>query len=428
MDFRERMKIANEQNARHQGNYFFSCLVMTILLCLIPVLIGMFIRVQSRKNHLSNGLRNACFQDVVCVNSINYEENDRIPLAIDFSVIPGLQGYGELPGQSHAYISEECFPEVCRYIHENSSLRNLIDENGTREMLIQTTMWDVLDIALESGVTPQEAEILYADTENKYSQTYYCYYGSEFGDRLPIGTERVREANTSQGTFIFRYVVAGYLKKGSRVFSLDSTDFYADGDPSIVLDNQFVRTYKDDYLHSSFLVFDGTQTKEEVEKNLRMQSEAIEVYWIEDDFALNMQAYERVHGVLLEMAIFILFAGVVMISLGEVIFLLGEAKIYGIWYSCGMTGRDLSWILCLQNVRRMRIPIICGTITSWFTIGIFLGRSELLSFLLSDVKAVFLYSYPLIFGVACLIVVITTVIPWLFMRKKMPSVLLRMNK
>ena len=428
MIFRERMRIANEQNAHHQGNYFFSCLVMTTLLCLIPVLIGMFNRVQDKKRNMSNGLKGATFQDVIQVDSVDYEDEIWLPLSIDYSVISGVKGYGDLPEQGHSYISEECFPEVCRVIRENSSFRHLLDENGAREMLIQSTMWEVLDITLESGYTPQEAETLYVDNENQYYQTYYCYYGSDFEDKLPIGTVRIREANTSQGTGMFRYIVAGYLKKGSRVFTLDSTDFYSEGDPSTVLDKQFVKTYTDDVMYSTYLVVDGTQTKEEVEKNLRMQSEAIGVYWIEDEFTLNMQAYERVFKVLLEMAIIILSAGVVMISLGEIIFLLGEARIYGVWYSCGMTGRDLSWILCLQNVRRMRAPIFCGAVTSWFTIGALSGKENFWSFTLSDVKLIGLHIYPLILGVACLIVIMTTVIPWLFMRKKTPSVLVRMNK
>lgn len=428
MNFRERMKIANEQNARHQGNYFFSCLVMTTLLCLIPILFGMFNRVQDKKRNMSNGLRGATFHDVIQVDSVDYNDEDWLPLSIDYSAIPGLMGYGELPEQGHSYIFEECFPEVCRYIRENSSFHHLVDENGTREMLIQSTMWEVLDITLESGYSPREAEGIYADNENQYYQTYFYYYGSDFEDKLPIGTVRIREANTSQGTLLFRYIVAGYLKKGSRVFTLDSTDFYAEGDPSTVLDKQFVKAFTDDKMFSTFLVMDGTRTKEEVEKSLRMQSENIGVYWIEDEFTLNMQAYEQIFKVLLEMAIIILSAGICLISLSEIIFLLGEAQIYGIWYSCGMKGRDLVWILCLQNVRRMRAPIICGAVSSWLTTGILSERVDFWNITLLDVKRICLINYPMILGVSCLIIIMTTLIPWLFMRRKTPSVLLRMNK
>lgn len=424
MSFRKKKQIAQEINCHHEIMFFFTCIVMAALFTVLPLLIRIRAMYQMEQKDIPDGM-SVSAKNAVTVQSNRFSDDGcQKHLFIDFDDVDGILGYGEsFPGENYSYVREECFPELSDYIRKNVELRKkLCDENGIISTLVEETLWDIMNITIEEGVSPQEADRLYPNTDGTYQFTRYVYYGSDMEERLPIGTERIYQGGREDHVILWRYIVAGYLKKGSFVYMGEDN-----GGEDGLLDKAIVEVDPETVTNavSMHILFDESMTRDEVEQELSAQSDNMEIWWRTDELAAERRAYDSLLKGLLQVTVIILVAGSIMISMGQIIHILSESKQYGIWYSCGMTRWDCISILFLQNCRKMESPLICGALSAWLSVGALSGNEELWKFSGKEVSFILLQIYPVLLITATLITIVTTLIPTLVLGRKMPIDLLK---
>ena len=421
MKLKWKLQIAQEENIKHKGLYYIGVLMLTAFMLLIPLLVVMRESVRHRYNNLSNGLRGS-FRDVVQV--VKDGETEGVP-GIELSGIKGIRGYGSLPGQEFNYFPEKVFPEVVEYVKNTPSLLHLFDQNEKiSPITVSTTMWDAMDIRLREGSSPLEMASRYSDSDGAYKQTFYLYFGSNVTLQLPIGTERVRVSGSSKGTIRFRYIVAGYLKEGSRAFSEAGDDFYQEWDTSVLLDNEIIFSVSPDMRDSVYVVSDGTVSRESLERAIIEENGAVRFFWIEDSFAEFEREYNSYCKIFREMVIIITVTGSLLLSLSQIIFLLSNARDYGILYSCGMSTREFTEILFLQNARRFFLPLVIGHLASWGIVARFSGHNPFTAYSAAECRVVILHAYPVMLFAAMFFVLLVAVFPAILVAKHMPVDLL----
>lgn len=409
-----KMRIAQEQNVLHRGMYVISVIVLTAMLCSIPLLAVFSQLGKYRVDNLSKGIKGSYRQ----VGSVFWSGGTEEKPTFDFTKCDGLAGYGLLTGQTHTYIEEDTFPEIYAGSASWKERPELDYNGGIVPQVISDTMWDAIEVDVAEGHRPAG----YEKTTGQMVTTL-VYYGWDWPEKLPIGTVR----DEVYLIYTHRYVVAGYLSKGSCIpsYDIDGMTLYGDWDTSINLDNQILYVEAYEPGEGEFFIIGHDEVKGTIERRLiDAFGEYTKVQWLEEGYAEYAAMARDYTKIFLELTLVIAGVGMILIAITQIIGILSDSEVYGIWYSCGISTGDLIAILFMQNLRRMFLPLGLNIL-----IGLRLlcmsgfGKGMLPSQV--GMRVFFLWMLPIFLLVVVGFAVVTTIIPAIVLIRKTPIQLLQ---
>ncbi len=231
------------------------------------------------------------------------------------------------------------------------------------------------------------------------------------------------------GDRMVRYRIAGILKKGTRIFDVQAfSGDYESCNGSRPMDYMALIIADGILSNGYFTVTEGTAVTDvirEVDEIARVYGDSAHVVSIDAQIRDAMRESRSIVEQLLSVALLLGITSVFLVVLTQLMQLYARGEEFGIWYACGATGRDMQWVLVLQNVIRLFwAEMIAGCIlfaglrvwAGYQTAAAYEGELLFVKLILPGI---------LILGVG--ITVIATLIPVLIFRRKSPVALLDKN-
>lgn len=349
---------------------------------------------------------------------------------MEMSSLKGLQGYGRyLPSSEEngdGASLQVKFPKLEELIKESGNLRHNIDEEGNlRVICLSAGLWELTALELKEGKTPQqffESEAIPVTEREHYK---LLYLGDSFAGKIIVGTKVSKTFESlTDGQYEMNYIVAGILKKGT----ITITSEWMDTNTSVYtrsLDNNILEVDSSPInLSFKFYVIrnDEEQSKSVLEKELLS---AIEKYgteasfiWLDEFLKDEIEETNRVRKMILELA---LVLGITVLLLGisaQSISLLTHTQDLGAWYCCGAKTRDLMGILFCQNLLRLILPLLLGLVSGRFLLSVLLYSGMKMD--AESNSLFFLKVVPCMVGFAVIVLLFSTAIPVVLLRRKTP--------
>jgi len=252
---------------------------------------------------------------------------------------------------------------------------------------------------------------------------YYVILGYEFRE-IPVGTEYVRERDG----VTYKQIVAGVLKENQE-FAFVEFDSWSE--PQIInTDYQLLRVSSDSNFKRNFVyVVKEDNSVMDVRNKITVIAEKYGIDKSRLHFENAQSALEtyntyskNIYGLLIELAVIVVIATVLISICIQSVEIIKERHMFGIMYANGACQKDFIKIMFIENVIKMIIAGIfsTGIVIMYYKIILTQGINYDV-----DIDIIFTKVIYEVILCAILIVVLSSIIPALIIKKNTPAKLIR---
>ncbi len=343
MKLKNKFRMAYDICLENRKRFFIHIAAALGFFVTLLFLVYMIISTENYKYRISRGLK--CDVEKLCYasQSENIAYDDSVEIYEEISRIKGVEDFGNI--STDVYNASECllFLKEIQKGHENG----IVDDNGIETIVMDAGAWTMLNINLVEGSTP--AEIGFNDA----LRDIILYLSEKYHGVTNVGD--VYEVFNSDGEEVFRYVVGGFFDENSvcidpYIFS----EVILNNAGSYSLEYGIIEVMKYGNLNGGFFTYEDADAYEEIAAEILKISEkynvTIDTYKISSiiDYVENDTKNQTL---VLRMAL-IIFAAVMIISLcvSQIYSIITKSADYGIRLSNGVTKRDMTGIIFIQNI------------------------------------------------------------------------------
>ena len=264
-------------------------------------------------------------------------------------------------------------------------------------------------------------------SKNQPTDTAYLVLGNAYKD-IPVGSEYIKELEN--GTKV-RYIVAGILEKGEEFVETKLVD--PQEIEIINCDYEiFIMYPMEDYQYSRPYVSYAIDKKHTVEEIHNKIIETAEKYGLaRDDISFlnakkSLEIYNEpmnyVVGMILDIAIIITIATVLVSICIQSVTIIDSMNVYGIMYANGVTRKDVTLMLVLENLVKLILSIITAYAFARCYYSLAFDETVTFSNELAVLNSIVIYQ---VIGIGLLVMVASTIVPLIIINRNTPSKLIR---
>ena len=317
------------------------------------------------------------------------------------------------------------------------TIKNTIFEGKLGE--IQTSNPNKLYIDVNNGLRTRDIQLSllsyykfdYVDkmdiSKNQPMDTAYLVLGNAYKD-IKVGSEYIE---VLENGFEVHFIVVGILEKGEEFVETKLVD--PQEIEIINCDYEiFIMYPMDDYQYSRSYVSYAIDKKHTVEEIHNKIIETAEKHGLErDDISFlnakkSLDIYNEpmnyVVGMILEIAIIITIATVLVSICIQSVAIIDSINMYGIMYACGVTRKDVTLMLVLENFVKLILSIIAAYAFARCYYSLAFDETVTFSNELAVLNSIVIYQ---VIGIGLLVMVASTIVPLIIINRNTPSKLIR---
>lgn len=264
-------------------------------------------------------------------------------------------------------------------------------------------------------------------SKNQPMDTAYLILGNAYKD-IKAGSEHIE---VLENGFEVHFVVVGILEKGEEFVETKLVD--PQEIEIINCDYEiFIMYPMEDYQYSRPYVSYAIDKKHTVEEIHSKIIETAEKYGLErDDISFlnakkSLEIYNEpmnyVVGMILDIAIIITIATVLVSICIQSVIIIDSMNMYGIMYANGVTRKDVTLMLVLENLVKLILSIITAYAFARFYYSLAFDKTVTFSNELAVLNSIVIYQ---VIGIGLLVMVASTIVPIIIINRNTPSKLIR---
>lgn len=408
MKLKNKFRMAYDICLENRKRFFIHIAAALVFFVTLLFLVYMIVSTENYRYRVSRGLK--CDIEKLCYASvseaIDYEAS--VEIYEEISRIKGVADFGNI--STDVYNVSECllFLKEIQEGHENGT----VDDNGIETIVMDAGVWPMMNINLVEGSSPDEIGF------NDAVKDIILYLSEKY--RGTANVEDVYEACGSDGKVIYRYVVGGFFDEYSACIDpYVFNEIVLNNAGSYSLEYGIIEVMKYGNLNGGFFTYEDVNAYEEI---------AAEILKISEKYDVTIDTYKissiidyvekdtKNQTLVLRMAL-IIFAAVMIISLcvSQIYSIITKSADYGIRLSNGVTKRDMTGIIFMQNILQTAIPAAAGCAASYCVLKMFFETDAASGNLINYVFTRYCIPGAVIFAVGT--VVLSSVLPAVLMRK-----------
>lgn len=414
MKFGKRLKIAFDICLSESRKFVLG--MFTVLIALMMV--EMVCILKSGNNVYSKRIEQGIRYDLSDVYYINMMYGGSKMVMEEVGELPEIYAMG---GVQHGMSNTSNVLSFLRQVQKGHQKFIDPDEYNSGRMIethvITEGFWDIANIKLSSGKEPSEYEF--------NDNTVLLYLSEEYKDIVNIGEHYYAIHKT--GIVVYDYIIAGFIAEDSKIIA-QGTGIRADellNSGYYQLDYAIIEVF-DAHLSGAYVCFDDDNYEEvqaKIENIGNRYNTQIDIYSLKSVIRHANDSNAEISGIILEIGVLfavVLSVFLITVQMGRVIMKSGD---YGVWLVNGMTLKDVRIVILCQNIISFMAPLIISLVASYCWVMHEYGEIVDTGKMITDIyiKSV----VPKIVLISIVLIAVVTSVPWIILRKKTASEILK---